>query len=225
MKNFFPLSLTVLLLLSTTAISQTNKQCDTPNNETSLDFNTISKCAIEKDKDNSNNVILNVAAKKTRKRIVRKREKVTSLDGNTKDLNTDVTESQLEIKNDIVTKRMEAEVVLFNIVENVPLFPDCEKNSNNSKDCFNDQFSNHFANTFDPERASEEGVTGRVFIQFTIDTKGQVIDLLVKARKKDNLLESEIKRVINKLPNFSPGRHKGLPVNVKYSLPINFSAE
>ena len=225
MKNLFPLSLIVLTLLSTTAMSQINKQCNTQNKETSLDLNAISKCAIEKDKDNSSKITLNVAAKKTRKRIVRKREKVASLDGNTKDLNTDVTEPQLEIENDIVTKRMEAEIVLFNIVDNIPLFPDCENNSDNTIKCFNDQFSNHFGKTFDPERASEEGVSGRVFIQFTIDTKGKIINLLIKSRKKDDSLKSEITRVISKLPNFSPGRHKGLPVNVKYSLPINFSTE
>ena len=75
------------------------------------------------------------------------------------------------------------------------------------------------------ERASEDGVTGRVFIQFTIDIEGNVNDLLIKARKKDQSLEAEIRRVIKKLPKFYPGYHKGLPVNVKYSLPINFSTE
>lgn len=206
-------------------MSQNKKHCDTPSDEPSLDLNTISKCTIAKDKNDNKKVTLNVAAKRTRKRIIRKREKVNSIDGATKDLNADVTRSSLEIKNDIVTNRMEAEIVLFNVVDNVPLFPECEDANKSGTDCFNNEFSKHFAKTFDPERASEEGVSGRVFIQFTIDSKGKVENLLVKARKKDESLENEIKRVVSKLPIFSPGRHKGLPVKVKYSLPINFNAE
>ncbi|AUC14508.1 hypothetical protein BTO06_04830 [Tenacibaculum sp. SZ-18] len=206
-------------------MSQNKKYCDTPSDETSLDLNTLSKCTIAKDKDDTQKVTLNVAAKRTRKRIIRKREKVNTIDGATKDLNADVTPSTIEIKNDIVTNRMEAETVLFNVVDIVPLFPACENANKNGTDCFNNEFSKHFAKTFDPERASEEGVSGRVFIQFTIDSKGKVENLLVKGRKKEASLENEIKRVVSKLPVFSPARHKGLPVKVKYSLPISFNVE
>ncbi|MFY7669605.1 energy transducer TonB [Tenacibaculum sp. MEBiC06402] len=223
MKNLSPLLLIIFMLLSSTVFSQNKNQCETPNNETLLDLNTISRCTIEKSDDNTNKVSLKVAAKKTRKRIVRKRSKVNSIKSNAKNINSKVTKSTLVIKNEILTKTLNTEVVLFNVVEKVPSFPEC-KNENNI-DCFNNFFSKHFAKTFDPERASEDGVTGRVFIQFTIDIQGNVNDLLIKTRKKDSLLEAEIRRVINKLPRFIPGKHKGIPVNVKYSLPINFSTE
>ncbi|CAL2065626.1 energy transducer TonB [Tenacibaculum sp. 190524A05c] len=223
MKHLFPLFLIIFTLLSETVVSQSKKHCDTPNE---LDLNTISKCTISKDQNDSKRVTLNVAAKKTRKRIVRRREKANSIKGSSKELNTNVIENQkIEIQNNIVTKSMSSEVVLFNIVDNVPLFPECDNTDQTGTDCFNTAFSKHFAKTFDPERASEDGVSGKVFIQFTIDAKGKVVNLLVKARKKDKLLESEIQRVVSKLPTFIPGRHQGLPVNVKYSLPINFSAE
>jgi protein TonB len=225
MKQLIPLLLIIFTLLSSTVLSQNKKHCNTPNDEPSLDLNTISRCTIAKDENDTKKVTLNVAAKRTRKRIIRKREKVNSIDGNGKDLNTSVTKNNLIIKNEIVTKKLHTEAVLFNVVENVPLFPECKNNNKNNSDCFNDQFSKHFASTFDPERASEDGVTGRVFIQFTIDIEGNVNDLLIKARKKDQSLEGEIRRVIKKLPKFYPGYHKGLPVNVKYSLPINFSTE
>ncbi|WP_408040942.1 energy transducer TonB [Tenacibaculum amylolyticum] len=191
-------------------------------------MNSISKCTIEKDKDatNKRKVVLNVASKKTRKRIIRKRSKANSIGNNTENLQQNViNNNSLEIKNDIITRSLASEEILFSIVEEVPLFPECENITKNQSDCFNTSFSKHFAKNFDPERASEDGVSGKVFIQFTIDTRGNTNNLLIKSRKKDKQLENEIERVLKKLPTFSPGRHKGIPVNVKYSLPINFSAE
>ncbi len=233
MKNF-PLKLIALLLvfINLDGFSQNKKQCDSPE-EVQLDLNSISKCTIEKD-DSENKVVLNVASKKIRKRIIRKREddnsnktrnKVNTLN-NTKNLEKNISNnSHLEIKTEIVKNKIVAEEILFSVVDNVPLFPNCEASNNNNMSCFNKEFSKHFAENFDPERASEEGVSGRVFIQFTIDIKGNVNSLFIKSRKKNLQLESEINRVIKSLPKLVSGKHKGLPVNVKYSLPINFSAD
>ncbi len=123
MKILSPLLLIIFTLLSSIVVSQNKKHCDTPNE---LDLNTISKCTFEKDKKNNNKVTLNVAAKKTRKRIIRKRQKANSIEGSAKDLNTDVIQHQnLEIKNNIVTNNLSTEFILFNVVDNVPLFPKC----------------------------------------------------------------------------------------------------
>lgn len=216
------------MFFSNVVIAQNSKHCDDPNKQVALDMNSIFKCTIEKDKDTTNKrkVVLNVASKKTRKRIIRKRSKANSIGNNAKNLQQNVVNNNLlEIKNDIFTRNLASEEILFSVVDEVPLFPECENISKNQSNCFNTAFSKHFAKNFDPGRASEDGISGRVFIQFTIDTRGNTSNLLIKSRKKDKLLKNEIERVVKKLPIFSPGRHKGIPVNVKYSLPINFSAE
>lgn len=223
-KNIFLLTV-LFVFINTILCAQNKKHCENPE-ETQLDLNSISKCSIEKNNNSSdeNKVVLNVASKKVRKRIVRKREKVNSLD-NSSNLGKEITSNNITIQNNIVKRKVISKEILFSVVDEVPLFPKCENSTNSKSDCFNNQFSKHFAKNFDPEQASEEGVTGRVFIQFTINVKGEVNNLFVKSRKKNLQLENEINRVIKNLPKFTPGKHNGLPVNVKYSLPINFSVD
>ncbi|WP_075343977.1 energy transducer TonB [Tenacibaculum agarivorans] len=221
--SFRSIFVVAILLSTNTIISQAKKHCDKPDVTNALDLNSISKCSIQKEDGNERKVVLNVASKNVRKRVVRKRETANSI-ASTDNLQKDISSSEkIEITNTIVTKNVVSEEILFSVVDQVPLFPECESTNSNSATCFNKEFSNHFAKNFDPERASEEGVSGRVFVQFTIGVKGNVNNLLIKSRNKNKQLEGEIKRVIEKLPHFSPGRHNGLPVNVKYSLPINFS--
>lgn len=224
MKNVCsPLLFFAILFCLTIVNSQTKKHCDDPA-KVQLDLNNISKCTIEKNENSTNkrSVVLNIASKKIRKRIVRKRSKANAINANSENINSN---TPIEIKNEIISTGLSSKEVLFSIVDEVPLFPECESIEKNQSDCFNNTFSKYFAKNFDPERASEDGISGKVFIQFTIDIKGNVKTLLIKTRKKNKMLENEIKRVLSKLPNFTPGKHKGIPVNVKYSLPINFNAE
>ncbi len=226
MKQFSPLLVIVFIfLLANNVSSQSNETCDTSPNEIEIqDLNSISKCTLKKETDNKRKVTLNVAANKIRKRVIRKRDKVNSL-GDTESLKKDVAANneKIEIQNKIITKKVIAQEILFSVVDDVPMFPKCENNSGDKSDCFNNEFSKHFAKNFDPERASNDGINGRVFLQFTIDVKGNINNLLIKSRNKNKQLETEIKRVVLKLPKLTPGKHHGLPVNVKYSLPINFS--
>ncbi|SNR15256.1 energy transducer TonB [Tenacibaculum jejuense] len=225
MKHIYPpLLIVVSLFFYTTISSQSNETCDTPNNVHIADLNSISKCTIKQESDNKRKITLNVASNKIRKRVVRKRGKANSL-GDIGHLKKDVKTNtdKLEIRSNLVTKKVIAQEILFSIVDEVPSFPECEDHIKSKSDCFNNQFSKHFAKNFEPERASNDGITGRVFLQFTVDVKGNVRNLLIKSRNKNKQLEEEIERVVSKLPKFTPGKHNGLPVNVKYSLPINFS--
>lgn len=217
----------IILLISTNSFlsAQNKKHCETPN-ENQLSLNSISKCSIEQEDSNEGKVVLNVfSSRKVRKRIVRKRTEANSIN-NTNNLQKEIeSNSEIDIQENIVARKVVAKEILFSVVDNVPLFPTCENTSKDKSECFNNQFSKHFAKNFSPEQASEEGVSGRVFIQFTIDIHGNVNNITIKSRKKDTQLEAEINRVIKKLPKFTPGKHQGLAVNVKYSLPINFSVD
>ncbi|MEN1785139.1 MAG: energy transducer TonB [Bacteroidota bacterium] len=113
--------------------------------------------------------------------------------------------------------------VPFSIIENVPIFPGCESLSSESerKACFTQKMQEHIQKHFNyPKTALEMRISGKVFIQFEIDTKGQVSN--IQKRGPDHLLEKEAVRIIAALPTMKPGMQRGRPAKVRYSIPINF---
>jgi len=75
-----------------------------------------------------------------------------------------------------------------------------------------------------PQRAVEEGIQGRVLVDFVIDEKGHVTD--VKAvRSPHPLLEEEALRVIKASPDWKPGRIRGKKVKSQMSLNVEFRLE
>lgn len=73
-----------------------------------------------------------------------------------------------------------------------------------------------------PPRAAENDIEGRVIVQFLVDkTTGKVGEVKV-VRSVDKYLDKEAIRVVKSLPIFTPGRHKGKPVDVWYVLPVTF---
>ncbi len=60
----------------------------------------------------------------------------------------------------------------------------------------------------------------KMYAQFTIDEKGNSIDVRIRAPHKT--LEKEVLRLIKKLPKFIPGKQAGKVVKTKYTLPISF---
>lgn len=116
--------------------------------------------------------------------------------------------------------------VPFSVIEQVPLIEGCESvyNLKEQKECFSNKINEHVMKNFNTDLANnlglEKGVK-RIFVQFKIDTNGDVIDVRARAPHKD--LETEAIRVIKSLPKMVPGIHNGRVVNVPYSLPITFS--
>lgn len=72
-----------------------------------------------------------------------------------------------------------------------------------------------------PVLARENGVEGTVYIQFVVNTDGTITDAFV-ARSADSALEKEALRVINSMPRWKPGMQNGIPVRVRFTVPINF---
>ena len=72
-----------------------------------------------------------------------------------------------------------------------------------------------------PEPATKTGTQGLVVVQFIIEEDGTVSDARVVQRVSDEL-DAEALRVVNAMPKWTPGRQKGQPVRVKYTLPVNF---
>ena len=110
----------------------------------------------------------------------------------------------------------------FAIIEDVPLFPGCERVAKSQRrKCFQEQIQKHINKNFRyPEIAQEMGIQGRVFVQFMIGKDGSISG--IRTRGPDKNLEREANRIISKLPKMTPGKQRGRPVRVPFSIPITF---
>lgn len=72
-----------------------------------------------------------------------------------------------------------------------------------------------------PVLAMENGIQGKVYIQFVIERDGSITDVKV-LRGVDASLDKEAVRVVKAMPKWKPGKQRGKPVRVSYTLPINF---
>ena len=114
----------------------------------------------------------------------------------------------------------------FSIVENVPIYPGCEKGENSEKrDCTQKKIVAFVNKNYNTKIAKELGLSGRqrIHVIFKIDVTGNIVG--ARARAPHPELEQEAVRVINLLPKMKPGKHKGKAVIVPYSLPIMFQVQ
>ncbi|MDR1981590.1 MAG: energy transducer TonB [Tannerellaceae bacterium] len=75
-----------------------------------------------------------------------------------------------------------------------------------------------------PVIAQENGIQGRVVCSFVVNRDGSVVDAEV-IRSVDVSLDKEALRVISLMPKWTPGKQRGKPVRVKYTLPITFKLQ
>ena len=72
-----------------------------------------------------------------------------------------------------------------------------------------------------PKEAQEQGKQGRVIVQFVVNKDGSITGDSV-VRSVDPLLDAEALRVVRSMPNWTPGKQKGKPVRVRFTLPVTF---
>lgn len=72
-----------------------------------------------------------------------------------------------------------------------------------------------------PREATEDGIQGKVYVNFIIAEDGSISNIKV-VRGVHSLLDAEAHRVISLMPKWIPGRQSGKPVRVSYTVPINF---
>ncbi len=73
-----------------------------------------------------------------------------------------------------------------------------------------------------PKEAAESNITGNVYVEFTIDEKGKLIDIRI-LRSPDDLLSNEVIRVLKESPDWTPGKQSGKTVAVKQTIVIKFN--
>lgn len=72
-----------------------------------------------------------------------------------------------------------------------------------------------------PKAASKMGISGTVYVNFTVDKDGSLKNVNV-IKEVDPLLDKEAVRVVKSMPNWIPGKQKGKAVKVSYNLPVSF---
>ena len=103
------------------------------------------------------------------------------------------------------------EQTIFEIVEEMPDYPGGEiARAGFLRD-----------NLIYPTIAQENGIQGRVVCSFVVNQDGSIVDVQV-VRGIDPSLDREAMRVINSMPKWIPGKQRGKPVRVKFTLPIQF---
>ncbi len=73
-----------------------------------------------------------------------------------------------------------------------------------------------------PIEAENNKIESRVLVEFVINKQGEVTNVKVK-NNVNELLEKEAIRVIENMQNWKPGKQRNRPVNVMYTVPINFT--
>ncbi len=72
-----------------------------------------------------------------------------------------------------------------------------------------------------PAMAREANIQGTVWIEFLVNKKGEISDVKI-LRGIGVGCEEEALRVVMQMPKWTPGKQHGLPVNVRYQLPVSF---
>jgi len=131
-------------------------------------------------------------------------------------------EEIVEVEDIDVEDDFEDVDVPFAVIEDVPIFPGCEKVAKSQRRaCFQEQMNKHIRKNFRyPEIAQEMGIQGRVYVQFVIAKDGAITS--IRMRGPDKNLEKEAKRIISRLPRMTPGKQRGRAVRVPFSIPITF---
>ena len=103
---------------------------------------------------------------------------------------------------------------VFFIVEDMPEFPGGDE-----------ALRKYIANALTyPEVAQKKKIQGKVYVTFVVEKDGSVGDVKI-ARGVDPSLDKEALRVVKDLPMWKPGKQRGEPVRVSYTVPINFALD
>jgi protein TonB len=135
-------------------------------------------------------------------------------------------EEEMEIE-DLDIEEVEEDIeVPFSVIENVPIFPGCDKGNNaQRRKCMSQKITKFVQRKFNTDLAGDLGLSGRqrISVIFKIDQNGDVVG--VRARAPHPRLVKEATRVVNLLPKMKPGKQRGKAVIVPYSLPIIFQVQ
>lgn len=101
---------------------------------------------------------------------------------------------------------------VFDVVEEMPSFPGGTR-----------KMMEYVASNIKyPQEAQKSNQQGRVIVAFVVRSNGTVDDIHV-VRSVSPILDAEAMRVVKGMPQWTPGKQGGKPVNVKFVIPVSFS--
>lgn len=147
---------------------------------------------------------------------------------------TEINESDaviVKLKKELLVVEKEEEPIVedvpFMIIEDVPLYPGCSGTNAERRACFSEEITKFVSKNFNTQLSTDlglaQGSIQKIYVMFKINREGKISD--IKARAPHVKLQEEAIRVIQKLPNMTPGKQRGKPVSVSYGLPIMFKVE
>ena len=128
--------------------------------------------------------------------------------------NVEITESEilnLKTTDENPSEHAESNSKVFEVVEQMPSFPGGP----------NALFEYLSKAVRYPADAEKNGIQGRVFCSFVIETDGSTSNIKV-TKSVDPSLDKEAIRVISHMPKWIPGKTNGTPVRVRFSTPVTF---
>ncbi|HCS19356.1 MAG TPA: energy transducer TonB [Bacteroidetes bacterium] len=135
----------------------------------------------------------------------------------------DPTTKNDEVKQDDIVKPIEEQIVtpedtkepeVFVVVEDMPEFPGGA----------NEMTRFILENLDYPPLAQENGIQGKVMVEFIVDEHGNIKNAKVVKGIGWGCDEAALK-VVNKMPKWSPGKQRNKPVRVRFVLPIKFQLQ
>jgi len=118
----------------------------------------------------------------------------------------------MDYVENVQEEEVEEEAIPFQMVEEKPSFMGGDANT------FSKWVNERLVY---PEIAKENGVQGRVTLQFTVNADGSVSNVKV-LRGVDSSLDKEAVRVVSSSPKWTPGRQRDRAVKVTYTFPVIF---
>lgn len=114
----------------------------------------------------------------------------------------------------VVVEEVEDEQTIFQVVEEQPEFP-------GGMTALMQYLSKSIKY---PTISQENGVQGRVIVQFVVNKDGSIVDPVV-ARSVDPYLDKEAIRVVTSMPKWKPGKQRGKAVRCRFTLPVTFKLQ
>ena len=133
----------------------------------------------------------------------------------------EIVEDEKEVEETVIESTETSEEEAVEVEEIIERGNKAEK-----KACFSKKISRHVIRKFDSSLAADLGLSSgkkRIYVMFKIDKTGAITE--VRARAPHPRLQKEAERAVKTLPRMIPGKQRGRPVGVRYSLPIAFMVE